>query len=450
MHFLRKNRSEVPYLNHQAKDGHLIFLYNFLSIIGLILFFPVLVGQILASKKRRKNILARLGFQTYPRFPGCQTIWVHALSVGETLSSLPLLKQLRMHRPNCRLVFSVSTVSGFEIAHQEVMGEADAVFYFPFDVLWSVRRAIRHIKPSVFFLVESDLWPNVVFEMKRKKVPSVLVNGRISPRSFRGYKKISFLMEPLFSWFSLICVQSPLDAERFLELGAPAGSVHITGNIKFDQEAVTVKADAVADLRKTLGISSKKRIIVAGSTHEGEEKILVDVFFQLKDNISDVVLFIVPRDPTRAREVRHLAAAINNRVVLLSELTTTPSVPLGDIVVVDAMGMLGQLYFLADVAFVGGSLIPCGGHNPLEPAAAGKPIVFGPHMTDFVAIADMLKDAEGAVEVRNGRQLYKKLLRLLNDRSQAKQMGDRAFATFQRNKGAVQRVLEESVDFLKH
>lgn len=431
------------------KDQALILAYNILLLLGIILAFPLVLVNVLTSEKRKKTVLRRLGIQFLVRTSARRPIWVHALSVGEVLASVPLVKRLRKTYYNRPLVVSVSTLTGHEMAKKLLVSDVDSIFFFPYDFLWSVRKAIRNVTPSLFFLVESDIWPNFLYEMKRRQIPTILVNGRISPRSFSGYKRLSFFMRSVFSWISVICAQSELDAERFESIGAPEGKIRITGNLKFDQEIDCVSSNEIESARQSLKIAPGHKILMAGSTHEGEESIVLDVFCRLKRKFHKLVLVIAPRNPERASAVYRLAAPSGRTVALMTGLKQVSSAGAIDVIVVDTMGVLGRLYALADIAFVGGSLVRSGGHNPLEPAALGKPVLFGPDMSDFPSIVEMLIESGGAIRLSDGEGLFREVTALLSDNNKARRMGERASEVFERNRGAVERTLKISEEFLK-
>jgi 3-deoxy-D-manno-octulosonic-acid transferase len=427
----------------------LILAYNILFVAAAALAFPLVFVNVLTSPKRKKTFFGRLGFQCLEPFNVIRPVWVHALSVGEVLSSIPLIRAIRKRCPRQSLVVSVSTLTGHGIAESVLGNDVDLIFYFPYDFLWSVRKMIEKIDPAVFFLIESDIWPNFLFEMKRKRKPVVLVNGRISPRSFRGYRRFSFFMRAVFSWISVICVQSRTDAERFKSLGVPSDKVFVAGNVKFDQTVDTVPSDDVRRMRARMHIKPDQKVLLAGSTHEGEESALLDTFFRLKKELGRIVLVVVPRDPQRSKTVRKLVSAFGGTATTLSELESEVYVGPKDVVVVDTMGVLSRLYALSDVAFVGGSLVTSGGHNPLEPAAYAKPVVFGRDMSDFSSVAAMLIDNGGAIQVEGRDQLFRAIKGLLDDGKLAEATGRRAFEVFQSNKGAVEKTIRASEAFLK-
>lgn len=426
----------------------MIHLYNLLFLLGGGLVLPVLLAQALTLKKRRATVLKRLGAGFHaPRF-NTPAIWIHALSVGEVFASVPLVQRIRRTYSDRPVVFSVSTMTGNEIARKLLSSDVDHIFYFPYDFIWSVRRVVDGIDPAIFVLVESDIWPNFLFELRKREVSTILVNGRMSPSSFSGYKALSFFMKSVFGTMSMICVQSPTDGKLFQAVGVPAERIRVTGNIKFDHEVRAISEDELDRLKQSMKIPSDCRILLAGSTHEGEEAVLLKVFAQLRKRFDDIVLLVVPRNPERASAVYDLFASSGWSTATTGDIEKNTLGALFDVIVVDAMGMLRQLYAMADISFVGGSLVKEGGHNPLEPAAFAKPIIFGPDMTDFPWIAETLTNSGGAVQVNDSAEFIEAATTLLADSNRARLMGERAFSVFRNNKGAVDRTLEIIQQFL--
>ncbi len=427
----------------------MILLVNTIMLFFLLLAFPVVLPMILTSKKRRKTVLQRLGFAGFSQqkaknsnlSPDHRPIWIHALSVGETLSATELVKALRKNIPGRKIFFSVSTATGFDEAVKRLADDTDRIFFYPYDILFAVRKVLRQVSPSLFVLVESDIWPTFLLELKKMNVPAVLVNARLSSSSFAGYKRLSWIMRPVLNSFSRICVQSDEQGKRFVQIGVNPEKICITGNMKFDQKADYVSGKNIVSIRKSLAIPENKKIFLAGSTHPGEENILLKSFMLLQSTFLDLVLVIVPRNPDRADEVCRLASDLGMVVKKMSrDGSDSP-----DVVVVDAMGVLGKLYAVADTAFVGGSLVNFGGHNPLEPAAFAKPIIFGPDMSDFPEISRMLLCAGGAIKVKDDEHIYQVVREILSDPIRGQQIGKKAFEVFHANQGAV----EKNVDVIK-
>lgn len=434
----------------------MILICNTIMLFFLIAAFPVILPLVLTSGKRRKSVLQRLGLEKFPKQkiqPGglCETdhpVWIHALSVGETFSAVELVKTLRKKFQHRKIYFSVSTATGFVEARKRLSLETDHIFFYPYDLVFVVRRVLRRVSPSLFILVESDIWPTFLVELNKRNVPSVLVNARLSDSSLAGYKKLSMIMAPVFNSFRKICVQSDLQGQRFLQLGVKPDKICVTGNLKFDQKPIPVSDADKLSMKNELAIDEKNRVFLAGSTHPGEEKLLLESFIRLRKNFSDLSLVVVPRDPDRADDIQRLSISLGFKAKKMSQIELEGA----DVVVVDMMGVLRRLYAIADIAFVGGSLVDFGGHNPLEPAAYAKPVVFGPHMYDFPEISGMLLDVGGAVRVHSPEQLYESVRELVMDQAKVKRMGENAFGVFQSNQGAVEKTaaIIKSIDSFFH
>ncbi len=432
---------------------HLPLLYNILLTWGLIFTLPVALPLALTSAKRRATICQRLGmtpfgFNRNSEMPGpTRCVWVHALSVGEVLSAIPLVKRWRRGFEAEVLVFSTSTLTGYKVAQRELGHVVDALFYYPYDLIFSVKRIVRQVTPDLVILVETDIWPNFLFEMQRRNVPVILVNAKLSERSWRGYRRLGGLLRPLFGSLALVCTQTAKDAERFGHLGVRPEQLHVTGNIKFDQ--VPPPAESIDDLRERLNLRQDQDTIVAGSTHPGEEPLIGRAWGDLRKNRPGVKLIVVPRDPARAPEVRRFFSRSGHVAILLSEAVQPDRGLFFDVLIVDTIGILNRLYALADVAIVGGSLVKSGGHNPLEPAAWSKPIVFGPDMSDFSQVARMLLSNDGAIQVEDQMSLTEALTTLFKDRQHAAVLGAKAYQVFKRNQGTVAKTINVISAFCK-
>jgi len=430
----------------------LIIWYNTLFFTAVILCLPLILPAVILSEKRRKTVLGRLGISagkaestiiSTSLFPISDPIWVHALSVGEVLSARPLVRGLRERFGDKKIFFSASTKTGFEIARECLDKYADAFFFFPYDLIFSVRHTVDMVNPAFVVIVETDIWPNFLFEMEKRDIPVILVNARLSEKSFRGYRRIPFsdFAKTVFSKFSKVCAQSPRDARRFGCVGLSPDSVMVSGNMKFDQHHVPVSAEDAEKLRASLNIPASAGIIVAGSTHEGEEGIISDALSGIRRACGATALIIVPRNPERAKAVCRIFRTAGFSVVTLSELEKSPD-KTAEVIVIDVIGLLSRLYALADAAFIGGSLVPVGGHNPLEAAAFARAIFFGPHMSDFTEISEMLLESGGAVRVGDTESFQQAAVMFLSDEKKARYAGEQAFEIFDTNKGAVRKTLD--------
>ena len=432
------------------KDTVLIFLYNILFFIVITFGFPLVIPTVLISNKRRKTVLQRLGIaqlpgECVPKKPGKPVkkhIWLHALSVGEVLSSVPLVKGLKECSNTREIVFSVSTKTGFDIAKQYLTDAVHSIFYFPYDLTFSVKHIVQKIDPAVVVIVETDIWPNFLFEMKKRKVPVILVNARLSKKSFIGYKRLGLFTKQVFLKFFHIGAQSSEDAGRFQELGVPFHRITVTGNVKFDVDHQIQGSQETDSLRQSMHVQNTRKVFLAGSTHPGEESILLDVFSRIKHHGHDLLLIVAPRNPERAGSVFRIFDSAGFSVGLMKELKKISYDKKLDVIIIDTIGLLKKLYAIADIAFIGGSLVDCGGHNPLEPAVFSKPIIFGHDMSDFIDISKMLLDAGGAVRVHDAKDLYTTLVSLMENEKRALEMGKNALGVLTANKGAVEKTIK--------
>ncbi|MDY0376653.1 MAG: 3-deoxy-D-manno-octulosonic acid transferase [Desulfobacterium sp.] len=422
-----------------------ILIYNLILSGALFLALPFLPVLAIFSRKRRATLVQRFGLCTGIRRkkPHEQRIWVHALSVGEVISAKPLLKGLQ--DKGVTVIFTASTLTGFNMARTLFLNGktalVDQVALFPFDFFLSVNRVCSRIDPDRVILVETDLWPNFLWSLNRRKVPVFLVNARLSISSFRGYLRFKRIFGPVFSLFSMVLVQTGVDARRFRELGVDHKKIKVCGNLKFDQEPPRVDPDQIAQFRHCLGRDNDLTLFLAGSTHPGEEQLLADLFLSIKPVCPPFVMVVAPRDPNRAEQIQELFSRQGLEIRMLSTLKNRERREKVDIVIVDAMGLLSRLYAACDIAFIGGSLAPFGGHNPLEAAAFSRPILFGPHMEDFLLVAQMLVDHGGAFTVSDRDDLIRRTVQLIHDPVLAQSMGARAADLFLKNRGAVDLTL---------
>ncbi len=427
----------------------MIRIYTIAGAAALFLALPFLLPYVVLFTRRRRVILRRLGLvlpaiRLRAGSPAAKPIWVHALSVGETLAALPLVRALAARFPLRPVVFSAATIGGYETARQKLADTAAAVFFSPYDLPPAVKRTAARIDPGLVVIIETDIWPHFLAEMQRRTVPVVLANAKLSDRSFAGYRRVAAFSRFLFGMVTTVCCQTREDRDRFRRLGVPGDRIVVTGNIKFDQSDDPVDTRALAPLRAVLDSGRRRPVWVAGSTHAGEEEIIRQAFAIAGNRHPDLLLIVAPRDPARAAAVQRLFAAAGFGAVALSELSVGHPAETIAVVVIDTLGVLKQLYALADVALVGGSLLEIrgiGGHNPLEPAAFAKPVQFGPNMKNFGQIEKLLLAGGGAVRVTDARSIAGSLDDLLIDRDRADRMGRQARAVFTANRGAVEKTL---------
>ncbi|MBF0303428.1 MAG: 3-deoxy-D-manno-octulosonic acid transferase [Desulfamplus sp.] len=442
------------------------FLYNTIILSAFFLLLPFLPFIYLFSEKRRANMLQRLGFVHLVRKKQFRKkrLWLHALSVGEVKSAVPLVNALKdryFNDSDYELIITASTRTGFDMARQLFLDSAQnssksgnggmpvQIGYFPFDLTFSVKSICSRIDPELAIIVESDLWPQFLWYMNDKKIPVFLVNARVSESSFNGYmrfRKIK-LFASIFSLFEKIMVQTEIDKERFLRIGVSEAKVVAAGNIKFDQP---VPKTDIPEL--DIFEDSCFRYIIAGSTHQGEEEILVSVFKELKDKLKfkDIKLIIAPRDPKRASDIIKM---LKTKGILIASKddskkngAESDNLIGQDIIIIDKMGILASLYSICDIAFVGGSLVPCGGHNPLEPALFSKPVIFGNHMEDFKEISETMLSNEAAFMVKNRDELFATISMILNNSELAGKIGQNGGRLVVNGRGAVEKILSIIAD----
>lgn len=418
-------------------------LYDLILLASSVVLIPYYLVRGMRFGKTRRGIRERLGFFAPNRLSaltGRQVFWVHAVSVGETRAAIPLVRALKQAYPDCAVLISNVTETGHAVA--ETVREADLCIFFPFDLSFVVGRVLRQIRPALLIIVETEIWPNFVRCGYALGIPVVLVNGRLSDRSFPRYRRIRWLMAPLLEKFSAFCMQSDLDAERILLLGAVPQRVEVTHNLKFDMRASLPGAEEVARLRSLYRLPDTVQVLVAGSTHTGEEEILVKAFRQLLAAGRQLVLVLVPRHPERCRLVVEMLHTAGLSCLLRSEIEAGPD-PLasGMVLVGDTLGEMLRYYAVADLVFVGGSLVPVGGHNVLEAALVGKPVLYGPHMHNFKEISRLLLAVGGGLQVAGGEQLTRELARLLDDPAAREAMGSRGRELLAANAGATDHTL---------
>lgn len=417
-------------------------LYRILTGLLLICALPLL--PLMAGKaKYRARLLRRLGFGLKTElnrpaktiFQG-PTIWIHALSVGEVTSALPLVRGLRQQLPGLRLIFSATTRSGSEVAASLLSPLVDHLIAAPLDLGPVVPYYLTCIRPDLFILVETDFWPHWIFCLHQRRIPLMLVNGRISARSFSRYQRLSPIFRLMFAKFSLLSMQTENDAQKMRALGHDPARIATLGNLKFDildNPRVVAEPGTREHLKRIYGFSPSARLWVCGSTHPGEEALIFQVYVQLRQKFADLQLLLAPRNIERAASIQDLARDLG---LPCRRRTTDKDTP-GPLLLLDTIGELAGCYAMADLVFIGGSLAPFGGHNPLEPAAAGVPVSFGPHMEDFSEISEELIRSGGAGQVKDAAALAQWLEQLLCDQGARDIMGRRALACVEANHGVV-------------
>ena len=416
-------------------------LYSAVTLLTLVALSPYFVYQALRYNKYVGSFGQRLGYLPVSlNLDGDDSIWVHAVSVGEVLAARSLISDLRRHYPRLRLFLSTTTLAGQQLARRSVP-DVDGVFYLPFDWTFTVRRTLNRVKPRLFVMIETEIWPNLLRECRRRGIHTVLVNGRISYRSFPRYRLIRPFFRRVLSDVDRFCVQGEEAARRLISLGADPARITVTGSLKFDAlEVIPTPGRGRQRVLRFFRMSPNRPVLVAGSTLKGEEEAIVSAFNRLRTGGSNALLVVAARHPERFAEVERLCRQEGLSTIRRTELPIDAE-PRADAVILDTIGELAEVYQIATVVFVGGSLVRAGGHNILEPAVFGKPIVFGPHMENFAEIAETFLANDAAVQVRSDRELETAIIGLMGDPVRRARLGAAARALVDANRGAKDKTL---------
>ncbi len=410
-------------------------LYTAVHVLGM----PLILARLVWRARRNRDYVyclhQRFGFGApVPR--DARPIWIHAVSVGEAQAAVPVARALMERYPDAPLLFTTTTPTGRDRVRQ-ALGEAVVHRYVPYDLPWTIGRFLDRVRPRALIVMETELWPNLFAACADRRVPILLANVRLSARSARGYRRVAPLTREMLAVVAAVAAQSQADATRMLYLGADPDTVEVTGSIKFDLRLPASLREQAQVLRREFG--PERSVLIAASTHDGEDAQVLDAFARVLEGIPHCLLVLVPRHPERFAA----AAALCRRRGYATALRSRPPRRFDgvDVFVGDTMGELPLFYAASDVAFVGGSLVPTGGHNMLEPAALGIPVVFGPHVFNFSDIARMLLDVGGAWQVADGRELGERAHVLLEDANLRHNVGDRGRQFVERNRGALERLM---------
>ncbi|MFA5144208.1 MAG: 3-deoxy-D-manno-octulosonic acid transferase [Candidatus Omnitrophota bacterium] len=419
--------------------------------IGFALFSIFYLPTLIFKGKLHRDFLERFGVYGRAKRAALAkargAIWIQAVSVGEVALCRSLIPLMREKFPSRPIVFSTITKTGGDLA-KKLFADDAVVIYFPLDFSFIVKKVIGIVRPNMYIMVETEIWPNFLKEIERRAIPAILINGRISDRSFGKYEMVSRFLRKILRNINVLCMQSKMDADRIIALGARPERVKVAGNMKFD---IRVKAGRISGdvLKKELGMATGDELIVAGSTHPGEECAVIAAYKDLIEDFPKLKLLIAPRHIERAGEVAEAAKKLGFQPVRLSgsdERRTTNDER--RIYILDTIGRLGDFYSIATIVFVGGSLIKHGGQNPIEPAVHEKPVIFGQHMFNFKDIAEAFLASSAAAQVDSGDDLVPALYNLLTDEKRRLEMGRAAKQVVVDNMGATGRVLGEMAVFL--
>jgi 3-deoxy-D-manno-octulosonic-acid transferase len=416
------------------------FFYNLLYPLGLLLFLPGQIAKLLRRGNYRHGFGQRFGVydrDVQARIAARRCTWIHAVSVGEVAIALKLSAKLKELDPEFFCVLTTTTTTGFAFANQEAGAEME-VLYSPLDFWPVMRRAYAAIRPIRVVLVEAEVWPNLAAEARGRGLPLALVNARLSKRSEERFRRFLFLIAPTFRCLDLVCVQEAEDIERWVALGVPRERIQHVGSIKYDPAETVVNPDLPLQVLRAFGIDGDQPILFGGSTHAGEEEVLCEIFQRLRADFPASTLIVAPRHVERAGEIRTRLSRLGLNVSLRSEAGAARALP-PDCILLDSTGELQNWYAVATIVFVGKSLTARGGQNPVEPILAGKPVLFGPHMENFSALAQALVANEAAIQIHDANSLQEKVAWLLRDREAALRLVANAQAVLARHSGATGR-----------
>ncbi|MBU2540602.1 MAG: 3-deoxy-D-manno-octulosonic acid transferase [Candidatus Omnitrophica bacterium] len=420
-----------------------MLIYDFLFIILFLSALPFLCLR----RKLHRGYWQRLGFiRESRRFEN--SIWIHAVSVGEIISAKELIKSLKQEFPQRSLLISTITPTGNKIA-RTIATSNDAVIYLPLDISFIIRRFIKIFDPSIFISLESEFWPNLYIQLSHANIPKVILNGRISASAFNKYHIFKLFIKPILRRVDFFTMQTKEYQDRLMQLGVGEEKIEISGNMKFDVQSLRGQSPDIEKIRADLRLNPADVLFVCGCTHKDEEEIVLSVYKKLAKSFENLRLFIAPRHVERVKEIEKIVSNLDFRPVRISQLKDE-KITATSVYLLDIIGRLKDYYAASSICFVGGSLVASGGHNILEPAAFSKPIIFGKYMYNFSDIRDLFLKAEAAIEVENESELYLALSQLLKNSHKAKNLGLNAKMIVDNNKGATARNVRIIKRFLKN
>lgn len=411
-------------------------LYSFLFLLSLVVVIPVYFMRIRLRRREPLFLKERLGFKLPAKEDGGKSIWIHAVSVGEVLSLQNLLKRIKEKHPDWAVYFSTLTNTGMRIAKQKLV-DVDQIFFVPVDFAPVVRKFFKALKPRIFALAESEFWPNLLREAKRQSKGVFLINGRISGHSFRKYSRFKFLANKILKNIDFFLMQTEKDKENLEKIGVDSSKVTVVGNLKSEVCLPQLSHEELARIKKSLGITASRKVVVAGSTRKGEERMLLEAYAEARSRRENLLLVLAPRHPERSEEVERLARDFPFETMRRSRMTPEAR---WDVLVLDTLGELAQFYALSDEAFIGGSLVPWGGQNLLEPAFYEKPVFFGPHMENFQFLAEKFIQAGAARMINDKKELVEMFE--MDDEKALREMGIKAKQTLNSLQGATDKTIK--------
>jgi 3-deoxy-D-manno-octulosonic-acid transferase len=421
------------------------FVYSLLLTLGFIILLPRFAIDALRSGKYVTGLRQRLGNLPAIHSNGKPVIWLHCVSVGEAQAAQSLVREIATRFPKLALVVSTTTVTGQQVAREIFRDQAAAVFYFPIDWAWTVRRVLAKVQPAAIFVMETELWPRLFSEARQRDIPVALLNGRISDKSLGRYKLARSFIRGVLNDLTVAAMQTERDAARIRQLGMPENRTSIAGNLKFDSVSAASDSAVENEIRDRFGLNHARPLIVAASTHDPEERVVIDAFRTLRQRHSGARLLIAPRHPERFEDVAALLSNCGFSSARRSAPRSTEDVR-ADVLLLDSIGELRAVYPLADVAFVGGSIAPHGGHSVIEPGAHGICTVTGPNTQNFAAVTQAFLDEDALIQMHEtdepSRELAGVFTELLSDEPRRRAIAQRARAVCDRNRGATERTVE--------
>ena len=420
-------------------------IYNLLFPIVFLFMLPKFLTRMMRRGGYFQHFEQRVGHfgtNTKAKLREHRRVWVHAVSVGEIYVALRFIKAYREQHPDTYFALSTTTSTGHAIARKEI-DPRDVLFYFPVDLPVVIRKVLRIINPVRLILVEGEFWPNLIRLADKQGIPVSLINGRMSERSYKGYRKLKSLTADVLRRIDPICVQGDVDAGRMIGIGAPAGHVHVMGTVKFDVAERNAEGEKTAEeLMRKIGVSGNAVVLLGGSTWPGEEAVLCDLYKKLKAENPNIFLVIVPRHVERAAEVIQCMEERNLTFLRRSQLGDSPAGKVPDVLFIDTTGELRNFYSVADIIFVGKSLLEHGGQNPIEPAMCGKAIVVGSNMENFPAVMPVFLANEALVQVADTAGLESAMAHLLSNEAARAALGSRAAQVVEANRGMIQKTVQ--------
>lgn len=421
-------------------------IFDLIYLTASIISSPYLLFKILTSERYRDGLYKRLG-NVKKRSSDKPGIWIHGASVGEVITAKSIVEKIDREFPDCENFISTLTNTGFSVAKRIFTGKD--VLYFPFDLSWIAKKVINKINPSYIILIELEIWPNFLIAAYKKNIPVIIVNGRISNKSYKAYRAISSISKSFYNSLAnernVYCARTELDAQRFCNLGIPKKQVFVTGTMKYDNIPTDIDENVKNELANLFHISAKDIVLIGGSTHEGEEEILLKIYKKLVPTYTNLKLIIAPRHIERTKDVARLIKSMGFAPLLRTEIKGQKFQWQNGkkiVILLNTVGELSKIYSLSNIVFIGKSLVPLGGQNMLEPAGLGKPVIFGPHSFNFKEEAGLLLQNNAAKMVNTGEELLNAIEDFIKDPRKAEEMGLRARKAVNEKRGATEKNME--------